>query len=127
MKFEKALQIVLKEEELKRTNMSNVKDHFQQKTYDIEKGMRITEDEKFTEMLKRELREWNDAIQDGRRGRNTSKDFKSLEDEWIKLLNVLREYDIAVRIHNRRYPKNKIYPIQERIGFVLTPSVNTEE
>lgn len=126
MKFERALQIVLSEEELKRVNMSNIRDHFQQRTYDIEKGLKITEDGRFTEILKRELLEWNDAIQKGRRKGNTSKDFKLLEDEWIKLLNVLRDYDIATLIHNRNYPKNKIHKIQERIGFELM-SVDTED
>lgn len=127
MKFEKALQIILSEEELKRVNMSNIRDHFVQKIGDIEKGMKITENEKFTEMLKKELKEWDDAIQKGREQGNTSRDFKFLEDEWIKLLNVLRDYDIATRIHNRNYPKNKIRTIKERVGFVLTPSVSTEE
>lgn len=128
MKLEEIFQTVLvEEEELKRIHMSNIKDHFVQRIGDIEKGMRITEDEKFTEILKRELKQWNDAIQDGRKSGNVSPKFKSIENEWLVLLEVFRKYDIAARIHNRRYPKNKIRPIQERIGFVLTPSVNTEE
>ena len=71
MKLEEIFQTVLvEEEELKRIHMSNIKDHFVQRIGDIEKGMRITEDEKFTEILKRELKQWNDAIQDGRKSGN---------------------------------------------------------
>lgn len=107
--------------------MSNIRDHFQQRAYDIKKGMKITENEEFTEMLKRELGQWNALIQKGREQGNTSKDFKLIEDEWKELTKALREYDIATLTHNRNYPKSKIRPIQKRLGFELTPSVSTEE
>lgn len=128
MKLEEIFRTVLKEEEeLKRIHMSNIRDHFIQRIGDIEKGMKITEDEKFTEILKRELKQWNNLIQDRRKNGDVSTAFKRLEKEWWDLLEIFREYDIATLIHNRNYPKNKIHKIQERIGFVLTPSVNTEE
>lgn len=127
MKFEDALQIVLKEEELRRVNMSNIAALLQQRTYDIEKGMKITENEEYTKMLRKELKEWNDAIQDGRKQGKSSLDFKLFEDEWRDLNEAIRKYDIATRIHNRNYPKDKIHSIKERLDFELTPSVNTEE
>ena len=107
--------------------MSNITAHFQQRTYEIEKGMKITENEKFTEMLRKELKEWDDAIQDGRKQGKSSTDFKIFEDEWRELNEAIRKYDIATRIHNRNYPKDKIHTTKERLGFTLTPSVNTEE
>lgn len=128
MKLEEIFRTVLKEEEeLKRVHMSNIKDHFVQRIGDIEKGLKITESEEYTKILKRELGEWNELVQDRRKKGDVSPTFKSLEKEWWDLLEIFRKYDIATLIHNRNYPKNKIHKIQERIGFELTSSVNTEE
>lgn len=128
MKLEEIFQIVLKEEEeLERIHMSDMAAHFQQRIDDIKKGLKITESERYTELLKKQLKQWNDLIQDRRTKGDVSTTFKRLEKEWWDLLEIFRDYDIATFIHNRNYPKNKIHKIQERIGFILTPSVNTEE
>lgn len=128
MKLEEIFRTVLKEEEeLKRVHMSDMAAHFKQKTYDIKKGLKITENVEYTEILKRELSEWENTIQKGRKQGNTSIEFKSIENEWEELMKVFREYDIATYIHNRNYPKNKIRKIRERIGFNLTESVDAEE